>query len=108
MVACIKRARGHDIGRPVGNAKVLEEMRELREHMEAMEKDRQRDPEVGDVSEPEDEEKREEVAPMQKTPELIYFRPILGVTSRTRPELPTYYGSLVAKHLIDWISELDK
>ena len=27
---------------------------------------------------------------------------------RPRKELPTYDGSLIAKHLIDWISELDK
>ena len=33
---------------------------------------------------------------------------ILGATSRLKPELPTYNGSLIAEHLIDWISELDK
>ena len=60
--------------------KVIEEMRELRECLEAMEMDRRRDPEVGDVSEREDEEKREEVAPMQETPELRYFRSIRSVT----------------------------
>ena len=32
----------------------------------------------------------------------------MGVTSRPRPELPTYEGSLITKHLIDWMSELDK
>ena len=53
-------------------------MGELRARLEAMEMDRRRDPEAGDVSEPEDEEKREEVAPMQETPELRYFRSILG------------------------------
>ena len=45
---------------------------------------------------------------MQETPELRYFRSILGATLRPRPGLPTYDGSLVAEHLIDWISELDK
>ena len=83
------------------NAEVMEEMRELRARLEAMETDRRRDPEAGDVSEPEDEEKREEVAPMQKTPELRYFRSILGATSRPKPELSTYEGSLVAEHLIN-------
>ena len=82
------------------NTEVMEEMRELQEHLEAMEIDRQRDPEAGDVSEPEDEEKREEVAPMQKTPELRYFRSILGATSRPKPELSTYDGILIVKHLI--------
>ena len=42
----------------------MEEMRELRARLEAMEKERQRDPKAGDVSEPLDEEKREEAAPM--------------------------------------------
>ena len=87
---------------------IMEEMRELQAHMEAMETYRQRDLEVGDVSEPEDEEQREEAAPMQETPELRYFRSILGATSRSKPELSTYDGSLIAEHLIDWISEMDK
>ena len=73
-----------------------------------METYRQRDPEAGDVSEPEDEEQREEVSPIQETLELIYFISILGETSRTRPKFPTYDGSLIVEHLIDWISELDK
>ena len=81
-------------------------MRELRARLEAMETDRRRDLEARDVNEPEDEEQREEAAPMQERPELRYFRSILGATSRPRPELPTYDGNLVAEHLIDWISEL--
>ena len=32
----------------------------------------------------------------------------MGATSRPRPELPTYDGNLITKHLINWISELDK
>ena len=64
MVSHIRRARGYDRGKPVGNTKVLEEMREVRELLEATETDRQRDPEAGDVSEPEDEEKREEATAM--------------------------------------------
>ena len=46
------------------NAKVMEEMRELRARLESMETDRRRDLEAGDVSEIEDGEQREEVAPM--------------------------------------------
>ena len=70
MVARIGRVRGRDRGQPGGNVEVLEEMRELRARLEAMETLRQRDPEAGDVSEPKDEEQREEAAPMQETPEL--------------------------------------
>ena len=38
-----------------------------------METDKQRDPKARDISEPEDEEKMEEAAPMQDTPKLRYF-----------------------------------
>ena len=69
------------------NTKVMEEMRELRARFKAMETDRRRDPKARDVSEPEDEEQREEVAPMQETLELRYFISILRVTSRPRPEV---------------------
>ena len=48
-------------------------MRDLRTRLEAMETDRWRDPEARDISEPNDEEQREEAAPMQETPELRYF-----------------------------------
>ena len=58
--------------------------------MEAMEMDRQRDIEVGAVSEPEDEEQREEATPMQETLELRYLTSILGVTSRLILKLLTY------------------
>ena len=66
-----------------------------------METVRRRDPEAWDISEPEDEEKREEVAPMQESLELRYFISILGGTSRLRPEFPTYDRSLVVENLID-------
>jgi hypothetical protein len=60
------------------------------------------------VSEPEEEEQGEEATLMQEKPELRYFRSILGQNSRSKPEFPTYEGSLTVEHLIDWISELDK
>ena len=44
---------------------------------------------------------------MVETLELRYFWSILGATSRPKPELPTYEGSLTVEHLIDWISELE-
>ena len=64
MFVCVGRARGCDIGQPSVHTEVMEEVRELRARLEAMEIDRPRDTEEGDVSEPEDEEKREEAAPM--------------------------------------------
>ena len=64
MDAHVERERGQ----LVVNAEAMEEVRELRAHLEAMEIDRRRDPQARDVSEPEDEEQREEAAPMQETP----------------------------------------
>ena len=55
MATRVGRARGHDRGLPTMNAEVMEEMRELRAHLEAMETDIQRDLEERDVSELEDE-----------------------------------------------------
>ena len=40
MATRIGRERGHDRGRPEGNAEVLEEMRDLRAGLEAREMDR--------------------------------------------------------------------
>ena len=64
MASRVGRARVRDRGRPGGNTEVLEKMRELRACLDAMETDKRRDPKAGDVSELEDEEKREESAPM--------------------------------------------
>ena len=108
MVARVGKAIGHDKGQPTVNAEIMQEMRELRAHLGAMEIDKWRDLEAGDVSEPEDEEQREEATPMQETPDLRYFRSILGASSRPKPEFPTYDGSLIVEHLNDWISEMDK
>ena len=33
---------------------------------------------------------------------------ILGASTRPKVEFPTYGGSLIIEHLIDWMSELDK
>ena len=55
-------------GRPVANAEVIEEMRELRDLIATMELGRQRDLVAGDVSEPEGDEQYEEATPMVETP----------------------------------------
>ena len=44
MVVCIGRAIGHGRGKPIANEEVLEEMRELRARIEAMELGSQIDP----------------------------------------------------------------
>ena len=108
MVVCIGRGQGRGRGRPVANAEVIEKIRELRDRISTMELGRQRDPVAKDVSEPEGDEQDEEATPMVETPEMRYFRSILGATSRPKPKFPSYEGSLTAKHLINWINELDK
>jgi len=95
-------------GQPTANEELVEEMRRMRAQLEAVETGRQRDPEVGNVSEPEEEGQAEAEVPVQETAELRFLRSILGTSSRPRPELPVYDGSLIAEHLIDWISDLDK
>ena len=60
MVVRIGRGRGRGRGRPLANDKVIEEMREVRARMGAVELGRQRDPVEGDVSEPEGDEQEEE------------------------------------------------
>ena len=55
MAACIGR-RGNGRGWPTTDMDVMEVMREMRACMEAMEIDTWRDPEAGDMSEPENEE----------------------------------------------------
>ena len=47
MATHIGKARGHEKGRTAVNVEVMEEMRELRPHLEAMETNRRRGPEAG-------------------------------------------------------------
>lgn len=102
----IFRARGGQRGRPVANAVLMEEMRRPQTQLEAMETGRQRDPEPGDVSECEEEAEEEAKAPAQESAELKLLRSVLQSSSRPKPELSTYNGSLTAENLIDLISEV--
>ena len=73
MATCIGRERGHDRGRPGGNEEILEEMRELRAHLEAMEMDKRRDPGERDVSEPKDEDQREEPSYVFAAKDILFI-----------------------------------
>ena len=55
----VRRGRGGRGGRPIANAKVMEELRVLREEMTAMREAGRRDLEAGDVSEVEPESEAE-------------------------------------------------
>lgn len=71
-----------------------------------MELGRHRDPEGGDGSE-------EEVTATtgglnEEGTEIKLLRSVLLASSKPKPELLNYDGSLSTKLLLDWISELDK
>jgi len=103
----VRRARGRR-GRPAGNAEFLEEIRRLQIWLEAMEVGRQRDPKGGDVSEAEEELEEERATPVEEAAEVKLLRVVLGSSSRPKPEISIYDGSLKDKNVLDWISEMDK
>lgn len=95
-------------GRPVANVELIEHMRVMQARIKAMEFGRHREPDLGDVSDLEEEgnEQEEEVAP--ESVEMKMLRSMLGSNSRPKPSLSTYDGNLSTKGLIDWIGELDR
>ena len=95
-------------GRPVAKVELMEQMRVMQARQEAMELGRHREPNLGDVSDPEEEgnEQEEEAAP--ESVEMKMLRFVLGSNSRPKPSLSTYDGNLSAEGLIDWIGKLDK
>lgn len=66
-------------------------------------------PNLGDVSDREEEESPiEDKEPTKETMEIRLLRPVLGASSRPRIEVPAYDGSLNAEELVDWIGTMDK
>ena len=94
------RARGRG-GRLGGIAELREEIRKLQARLEAIEAGRQQDPMAGDVGEPKEEAEEEEAAPVEEIAEVRLLRAVLGSSSRPKPELSTYDGSLTLENLID-------
>jgi len=86
----------------------MNEISRLQTHLEAIEIGRQRDPEAGDMSDPEEEAPEIVETPVQESAELKLLMSVLGTSSGPKPELSTYDGSLTAENLIDWVSDLDK
>ena len=108
MAIRMRGGRAGHRGRPIANAELMEKMRVIQARLEAMELGRYREPDLGDVSDPEEEgnEQEEETAP--KSAEMKMLRFVLGSSSRPKPSLSTYDGNLSAEGLIDWIGELDR
>jgi len=65
-----------------------------------------RDPEVGDDRKEEAEAATD--GSDGETPKVRLLRSVLVASSKPKPELPTYDGSLSVEVLLDWINELDK
>lgn len=101
------RRRGHDRAiRRVVDEGLREEIRIPNARLVAVEAGSRRDPEVGDDSE-------EEVVVMtdgsdEEGPEIKLLRSVLLASSKPKPEIPNYDGSLSTEVLLDWISKLDK
>lgn len=73
-----------------------------------MEVGRQRDPEGVDVSEVEKELEEEGETPVEEVVGIKLLRVVLGSSSRPKPEISIYDGSLKDENLLDWISEMEK
>ena len=78
--------------RTVTNAEVMEYVRSLWKRMEAMESVKHRYPNLGDVSEP-DEESFEEGETIEETAEMRVLRSIISSSSRPKVEISTYAGT---------------
>eukprot|EP00253_Pinus_taeda_P008213 PITA_08213 len=99
------RGRGRGARRLVEEG-LREEIRILATRLEVVEAGRRRDPEMGDASEEEVEVAVD--GPEGEFAEVRLLRSILVASSKPKPELPTYDGSLSIEVLLDWISEMDK
>eukprot|EP00253_Pinus_taeda_P010245 PITA_10245 len=100
-----RRGRGRG-ARRIAEEGLKEEIRIVTSHLEAVEARRRRDPEVGDDNEEEAEASTD--GPKGETPEVRLLRSILVASSKPKPELPTYDGSISIEVLLDWMSEMDK
>ena len=80
---------GRRTGTPVANAEVLETMKQIQARLGEIELGHQRDPK--DVSEPEAEEEEENV---ELTPDMRFFKSVLGSTSRPRLEVSSFVRGL--------------
>eukprot|EP00253_Pinus_taeda_P018878 PITA_18878 len=99
--------RGHGRGEHRGVDEGLrEELRVLTARLEAVEAGRRRDPELGDDSE--DEAATATEGSEEEAPEIRLLRLVLLASSKPKPEISNYDGSLSADVLLDWVSELDK
>ena len=94
------RGRRGDVNRG-GNVELLEEIRRLRARLEAVEMNRQRDPDIEDVNENKEEPLAEEREIVASLVEIRLLKAVIGASMRPKPKVPTYHGDLDANELLD-------
>ena len=104
MELIIGRGRGR-WGRPIGNADLREEIRNLRARLDVLETGRHHE-HTGDTSDEEVFEEEEETT--AETPEVKLLKSIFGAGSSSKADVPFYSGNLDPEELIDWISAMNK
>ena len=75
-------------------------MQQITTRLEAMETRNQGNANDGDISEPEIESPEEEEH-VAITPEMRFWKSVLGSSSKSGPKIPIYQGSLNLEELID-------
>jgi hypothetical protein len=77
--------------------------------LDAMETTQRRAPDVGDVSEAEDEEEEEvEENVAEDVAQDRLIKVVSKIGARARIEVPMYEGNLEVEELLDWVRAMDK
>ena len=95
------RARGHGrrgVANGGGNAELLEEI--IQTKLEAVELNRQRDPDVGEIGDNEEEPEEEREAEAGYA-EIRLLKSVIDTSMRRKLEVPTYQGGLDSNELLD-------
>jgi hypothetical protein len=92
-----------DVEPPVENRSMEREMRELRARMDAMETTQRRAPDVGDVSDAENEEVEVEEVVAEDVAEERLLKVVVKLGAREKIDIPMYEGNLDVEELLDWI-----
>ena len=104
MELIIGRGRGRR-GRPIGNADLREEIRNLRARLDVLEIGRHHE-HTGDTSDEEFFEEEEETT--TENPKVKILKSIFGAGSSSKADVPFYSAKLYSEELIEWIGAMNK
>jgi hypothetical protein len=93
---------------PVENRAMEMETRELRARLDAMEIAQRREPDVGDISDAENEEVEVEEVVAEDVVEERLLKAVVKLGARAKIDIPMYEGNLDVEELLDLIREMDK